>query len=157
MAPLATSRISISSLANLLAKQMAIDSFASFHYINGPVPVSPPAGFAEYFGIGPHYRWLEDGGVAEGSMISRVRKFPHGSCPEDAVRALGKDWDGHWNNHYQVMEYLYDTLDKNPDIEGIVGYSEGATMAASLILDEDRKTQEIGRPRRIKCAVFFTG
>jgi hypothetical protein len=26
-----------------------------------------------------------------------------------------------------------------------------------LILDEDRKAQEIGRPRRIKCAVFFTG
>ena len=90
-------------------------------------------------------------------MISRVRKSPHGSCPEDAIRDLGKGWDGHWNNHHQVMKYLYDTLDKNPDIEGIVGYSEGATMAASLILDEDRKAQEIGRPRRIKCAVFFTG
>lgn len=90
-------------------------------------------------------------------MISRVRKSPHGSCPEDAMRALGKDWDGHWNNHHQVMEYLYDTLEKNPDIEGIAGYSEGATMAASLILDEDRKAQETGRPRQIKCAVFFTG
>ncbi|KAJ5411598.1 uncharacterized protein N7487_005957 [Penicillium crustosum] len=140
-----------------LVKQMAMDGFASFHYINGPVPVSPPAGFTEYFGIGPHYRWLEDGGVAEDSMISRVRKSPHGSSPEDAMRALGKDWDGHWNNHHQVMKYLYDTLEKNPDIEGIIGYSEGATMAASLILDEDRKAQETGRPRQIKCAVFFTG
>ncbi|QQK40346.1 Serine hydrolase FSH [Penicillium digitatum] len=55
------------------------------------------------------------------------------------------------------MEYLYDTLEKNPDVEGIVGYSEGATMAASLILNEDRKAQETGRPRRIKCAIFFTG
>lgn len=90
-------------------------------------------------------------------MISRVRKSPHGSCPEDVMRALGKDWDGHWNNHHQVMEYLYDTLEKNPDIEGIIGYSEGATMAASLILDEDRKAQESGRPRQIKCAIFFTG
>lgn len=114
-------------------------------------------GFAEYFGIGPHYRWLEDGGAAEESMISRVRKAPHGACPEDVMRALGKDWDGHWNNHQQVMDYLYDTLDKNPDIEGIVGYSEGATMAASLIMDEERKAQETGRPRRIKCAIFFTG
>lgn len=150
-----------------------MDGFASFHYINGPVPVSPPAGtipassnadksrrslgFTEYFGIGPHYRWLEDGGVAEDSMISRVRKSPHGSSPEDVMRALGKGWDGRWLNHHQVMEYLYDTLEKNPDIEGIVGYSEGATMAGSLILDEDRKAQETGRPRRIKCAIFFTG
>ncbi|KAK4861104.1 hypothetical protein LT330_004020 [Penicillium expansum] len=156
-----------------LVKQMAMDGFASFHYINGPVPVSPPAGtipassnadksrrslgFTEYFGIGPHYRWLEDGGVAEDSMISRVRKSPHGSSPEDVMRALGKGWDGRWLNHHQVMEYLYDTLEKNPDIEGIVGYSEGATMAGSLILDEDRKAQETGRPRRIKCAIFFTG
>jgi hypothetical protein len=95
--------------------------------------------------------------VAEESMISRVRKAPHGASPEDVMRALGKDFDGHWINHHQVMEYLYDILEKNPDIEGIIGYSEGATMAASLIMDEDRKAQETGRPRRIKCAVFLTG
>jgi dienelactone hydrolase len=100
---------------------------------------------------------LEDGGAAEESMLSRVRKAPHGSSPEEVMRALGKDWDGRWNNHQQVMDYLYNTLEKNPDIDGIVGYSEGATMAASLIMDEDRKAQETGRPRRIKCAVFFTG
>ena len=90
-------------------------------------------------------------------MISRVRKSPHGSCPEDVMRALGNGWDGRWVNHHQVMEYLYDTLERNPDIEGIIGYSEGATMAASLMLDEDRKAQETGRPRRIKCAIFITG
>lgn len=90
-------------------------------------------------------------------MISRIRKAPRGSSPEDVMRALGKDWDGHWINHQQVMDYLYDTLDKNPDIDGIIGYSEGAVMAASLILDEERKAQETGRARRIKCAVFFTG
>jgi dienelactone hydrolase len=90
-------------------------------------------------------------------MISRVRKAPHGSSPEGVMRTLGKDWDGSWNNHHQVMDYLYDTLEKHPDIEGIIGYSEGATMAASLIMDEERKAQETGRFRRIKCAVFFTG
>lgn len=90
-------------------------------------------------------------------MISRVRKAPHGSSPEDIMRALGKDWDGRWLNHHQVIDFLYDILEKNPDIDGIMGYSEGATMAASLIMDEERKHQETGRPRRIKCAVFFTG
>ncbi|CAG7924266.1 unnamed protein product [Penicillium olsonii] len=140
-----------------LVKELSADGSADFHYINGPVSVKPPDGFAEYFGVGPHYRWLEDGGAAEESMISRVRKAPHGSSPEDVMRALGKDWDGHWINHQQVMDYLYDTLEKNPDIDGIIGYSEGAVMAASLIMDEERKAQETGRPRRIKCAVFITG
>ncbi|CAG8336061.1 unnamed protein product [Penicillium salamii] len=147
-----------------LVKELSLDGSADFHYLNGPVPVMPPddahcshLGFAEYFGVGPHYRWLEDGGVAEESMISRVRKAPHGASPEDVMRALGKDWDGRWNNHREVIDYLYDTLEKNPDIDGIIGYSEGATMAASLIMDEERKAQETGRPRRIKCAVFITG
>lgn len=90
-------------------------------------------------------------------MISRVRKSPHGQSPEDAMRALGEGWDGRWNNHQQVMDYLYDTLEKNPDIAGVIGYSEGATMAASLIMDEERKAQETGRARQIKCGVFITG
>ncbi|KAJ5312286.1 hypothetical protein N7508_003116 [Penicillium antarcticum] len=141
-----------------LEKEMSMDNSAEFHYITGPVPViPPPVGFAGYFGIGPHFRWLEDNGVAEESMISRVRKAPHGQNPEDAMRALGKGWDGHWHNHQQVMEYLYDTLEKNPDIAGVIGYSEGATMAASLIMDEERKAQETGRFRQIKCGVFITG
>ncbi|KAJ5747241.1 uncharacterized protein N7511_008937 [Penicillium nucicola] len=140
-----------------LEKEMSMDSSAEFHYIMGPVPVIPPAGFAEYFGIGPHFRWLEDNGVAEDSMISRVRKAPHGQSPEDAMRTLGEGWDGQWNNHQEVMDYLYDILEKNPDIAGVIGYSEGATMAASLIMDEERKAQETGRVRQIKCGVFITG
>ncbi|KAJ6081019.1 hypothetical protein N7499_005893 [Penicillium canescens] len=135
-----------------LEKEMSMDSSAEFHYIMGPVPVIPPAGFAEYFGVGPHFRWLEDNGVAEESMISRVRKAPHGQSPEDAMRTLGEGWDGRWNNHQQVMDYLYDILEKNPDIAGVIGYSEGATMAASLIMDEAKKAQETGRVQDVVLA-----
>ena len=34
--------------------------------------------------------------------------------------------------------------------QGILGYSEGATAAATLILEESRLLQQEGRPRRIK-------
>lgn len=116
-------------------------------------------GFGEYFGVGPHYRWINDGGVAEHSMLTRVRKIPEGQNSEDVMRALaGEDRaDRSWNNKPDVMDYLYDQLEKNPDIEGIVGYSEGASVAASFIMDEEKRCQDTGRARRIKCALFFTG
>ncbi|OKO94429.1 hypothetical protein PENSUB_11696 [Penicillium subrubescens] len=115
------------------------------------------AGFEEYFGAGPHYRWSEDGGIAEESMISRVRKIPVGHNPEDVMRDLVGDRDVVWKNHEEVMQYLYDTLEENPDIGGIIGYSEGASIAATFILNEQRRQEETGRERRIKCAMFVTG
>jgi hypothetical protein len=164
-----------------LQEDLARDCAASFHYINGLVQIKPPqgtnnpfpppvsgqkeleaniwsyTGFEEYFGAGPHYRWAEDGGVAEESMISRVRKIPVGQNPEDVMRDLAGDREVVWKNHVQVMQYLYDTLEKNPDIGGIIGYSEGASIAATFILDEQRRQEETGRERRIKCAMFVTG
>ncbi|KAJ5577870.1 uncharacterized protein N7459_006834 [Penicillium hispanicum] len=140
-----------------LRKELGTDNAASFYYINAPMKMTPPPGFEEYFGIGPHYRWADDGGAAEDSMISRVRKIPDGQNPEDVMRELVGDRDVVWKNHKEIMQYLYDTLDKNPDIEGIIGYSEGASIAATLILDEEKRKRETGRPRRIKCGMFVTG
>ena len=114
-------------------------------------------GFEEYFGIGPHYRWADDGGAAEDSMISRVRQIPVGQNPEDVMRDLVGDREVIWLNYKGVMDYLYQALEEHPDIGGIIGYSEGASMAATFILDEQRRFEEEGRERRIKCAIFFTG
>lgn len=73
------------------------------------------------------------------------------------MRDLAGDREVAWKNHDDVMQYLYDTLEKNPDIGGIIGYSEGASIAATFILDEQRRFEETGRERRIKCAMFITG
>ncbi|KAJ5204167.1 uncharacterized protein N7498_005046 [Penicillium cinerascens] len=128
-----------------------------FNYINAPVPITPPEGFDEYFGLGPHYRWADDGGIAEDSMISRVRQIPVGDNAEDVMRDLIGDREMVWLNYEQVIDYLYEELEKDPEIGGIIGYSEGAGIASTFILDEQRREREEGRPRRIKCAVFVTG
>jgi ferric iron reductase protein FhuF len=90
-------------------------------------------------------------------MISRVRKIPVGQNPEDVMRDLAGDREVAWKNHDDVMQYLYDTLEQHPDIGGIIGYSEGASIAATFILDEQRRFEETGRERRTKCAIFITG
>jgi hypothetical protein len=156
---------------------MAMDGFASFHYINGPVPVSPPAGtlspslntpklsshlpetnhaeiFAHERSSSPllllHLpatgneardqntpRTLETASAfisiqARGKCTCRWRhRSPHGSSPEDVMRALGKDWNGHWNSHHQVMEYLYDTLAFRIRLAAIVAPSLYPTMPST--------------------------
>lgn len=90
-------------------------------------------------------------------MISRVRKIPDGQNPEDVMRDLIGERNVVWLNYNDVMEYLYDTLEKDPEIQGIIGYSEGAAIAATLIVDEERRARTTGRLRQIKCAMFVTG
>jgi hypothetical protein len=88
--------------------------------------------------------------------LNRIRELPPGQNPEDVMRALVKK-GGSWNNRQGALDYLYAVLDRFPEIQGIVGYSEGAAMAGTLILDEDKRFRESGRTRRIRCALFFTG
>jgi predicted esterase len=155
-----------------LQKELDSDDI-KFKYINGPVRIIPPQGkflpqfcgvpissypgFDEYFGVGPHYRWADDGGAAEDSMITRVRQIPVGDNAEDVMRDLVGDREVVWLNYKQVMDYLYEQLEKDPKIGGIIGYSEGAAMASTFILDEQRREKDEGRARRIKCAMFVTG
>lgn len=48
-------------------------------------------------------------------------------------------------------------MDEEGPFDGVCAYSEGATVAATLILDEIRRFEQEGRPRQIKAAVFFAG
>ncbi|QKX53223.1 uncharacterized protein TRUGW13939_00299 [Talaromyces rugulosus] len=139
-----------------LQKELASGQVAEFHYTNAPFEANPPPGFREYFGLGPYFRWVDDEGAAEDSMLARIRELPVRRTPEDVMRHL-MNKEIKWKNRNSVIQFLDDLLDKHPEIEGIVGYSEGSAMAATYIIDEQRRLKETGRTRRIKCAIFFTG
>lgn len=48
-------------------------------------------------------------------------------------------------------------LDREGDLAGVIGYSEGARLAGSLVLEEELRQRKTGRTPRIKCAVFLAG
>lgn len=56
-----------------------------------------------------------------------------------------------------ALDPLFDYLDQNPEIEGILGFSEGAGIAASLIVEENKRRKANGRTPHLKCAVFMSG
>ncbi|KAG6097869.1 hypothetical protein E4U31_004889 [Claviceps sp. LM219 group G6] len=132
---------------------------AQFKWINGGHAATPPPGFDEYFGPGPLYRFIDFDGVSElDDILSRLREIPQGMTAEDAMRRLVGDKPSFKATAIQnTLDRLMIILDEDPEITGILGYSEGATVAASLILEEQRRYVEEGRARRIKSAVFFAG
>jgi hypothetical protein len=57
----------------------------------------------------------------------------------------------------RTLEHLYELMDTEGPFEGIVGYSEGATIAGTLLLHEKMREREEGRVPMLKCALFFGG
>lgn len=58
---------------------------------------------------------------------------------------------------HEALDYLYRIMEEEGPFDGIIGYSEGATVAATLILHEQRRFEMEGRIPMFKCALFFAG
>lgn len=60
-----------------------------------------------------------------------------------------EDW--HQEAWREALDGVFQTIDDDPEIDAILGYSEGAMVAASAIVEEqERCMREKGRERRIK-------
>jgi hypothetical protein len=146
-----------------LIKELASDDTAELFFVHGPVEAYPPEGFED-----PHYRFIKPGSTQEGGsdVLDRIRNFPKGATAEDQMRELMRTGSvpvPNANGGYadesaeEAMEYLYEIMQEEGPFDGIIGYSEGATVAATLLLHEQKRFEMEGRIPMFKCAVFFAG
>jgi hypothetical protein len=143
-----------------LVKELESDKTASFYFLQGPYEVTPPAGYEEFFGGPPYYRFIvpSDADSDAIDVIERIRDFPQLETPEMTMRELmtygvAKTDD----SARRTLEYLYETMEKEGPFDGIVGYSEGATIAGTLLLHEQMRDRDEGRIPMLKCGLFFGG
>ncbi|TVY16237.1 Esterase FUS5 [Lachnellula arida] len=157
-----------------LVNELSSDNTAELHFIHGPCQAFPPEGFEEYFGAAPYFRFIEgakaEDGSDDGDVLERIRNFPQGATAEDQMRELmymgvsatplpsAEDNEKAEDSSAQkAIDYLYGIMKNEGPFEGIIGYSEGATMAATLLLHEQHRYQTTGIPTMFKCALFFAG
>jgi hypothetical protein len=143
-----------------LTKELESDGSASFHFIQGPYEVTPPSGYEEFFGGGPYYRFIvpSDPNADTTDVLERIRDFPQLATPEMTMRELMTYGVAKTDDSARAtLEYLYELMDKEGPFDGIVGYSEGATIAGTLLLHEQMRAENEGRTPMIKCALFFGG
>jgi predicted esterase len=101
-------------------------------------------------------------------VLERIRNFPKGATAEDQMRELMRgdpdsapstpmEHDSTNQSAQEALDYLYRIMEEDGPFDGIIGYSEGATVAATLILHEHRRFELEGRQPMLKCALFFAG
>jgi predicted esterase len=155
-------RQSLHSAAAPILKELTDDGSATFHFIHGPCKAVPPAGFEEFFGQPPYYRFIEPDRDAEETddddVLSRIREFPDCETAEDAMRELMKEGvaTAHKSTR-NAIKYLTNIMSKHGPFDGIIGYSEGATVAATMLLYEQRRLKTLGIAPMFKYAIFFAG
>lgn len=143
------------------AKHMEERGIATFKYTNAPHEVNPPAGWENYFGQLPLYRWIDVDDFGDAfEILRRVRHIPRGLSPEETVRLfkgsveeseIDEPEAGFPADKVQfALDYLFKILEEDPEIDGIIGYSEGAMLAGSLLAEENKRWEEKGITRRLK-------
>jgi predicted esterase len=129
---------------------------ANFFFTQGTTPVNPPPEFQGFFGPPPNFTFTT---VDFPELVKfNMRDFPRRETPEATIKyAVKKAGNPSFSMIKAAMSRLVEMVDNDLEIEGVIGYSEGAEIAASLILEEQRLSQEFGRIPRLKCAVFICG
>ncbi len=143
-----------------LAEELTRRGVGEFTYSQGGHEVDPPKGWEDYFGARPLYRFLDTRSGDTFETLRRLRHVPHGMNPEDTMRmfqgaSTGGDW--HQRAWREALDGVFKSIDEDPEIDAIIGYSEGAMVGASLIVEEGLRAQRSGTPRRIKFAIFISG
>lgn len=160
------------------------DQVSTFYFTHGPCKAAPPQGFEDYFGPAPHYRFIEpDVTASKGKsddILSRIRDFPDCETAEDTMRELlggsrlgheessGSDTDSDLSMEIpavatahrstdNAIKYIVDIVKKHGPFDAIVGYSEGATVAATMLLYQQRMQQYWGTKPLFKYGIFFAG
>ena len=132
--------------------ELAKTENAEFYFVNGPIEAPAATGVAEQF-EGPYYRFLDSGAPDITQMTGTVKSFlQQARSPEDygrRFREIGMSKVG----SSRACDFLQHYVEQHDDapFDGVLGFSEGASIAASLILRQSRGKQTIP----FKFAVFI--
>jgi hypothetical protein len=134
---------------------------ATFTYTEGGHEVDPPAGWEHYFGSRPLYRFLDSSQTDAFEALRRVRQLPRGLSPEATLR-LFEDKDFVVNEEFKAefrgaLARIRQVIEDDPEIDAILGYSEGAMLAASVLYDENDNWVKHKVPRRLKASLRVHG
>lgn len=92
-------------------------------------------------------------------VLRRVRHIPRGLGPEATLRLFESKGSANMGFSSKSLQAAINavlaTLQEDPEIDGIIGYSEGAMIAACVLLEEERRWQEKGIPPQLKVSREF--
>ena len=143
-----------------MVQDLEQDGTASFHFIHGEIEAPPPNGFKEFYGLPPHRRFFPDiyRGIKDDEVFNATLIAPETSTPEQKSREVAHSLGSKRTESFQnTIDRLYRILENDGPFDGIIGNSEGATVAATFIVDYLRRCARKEVDDSLKCAVFMSG
>ena len=136
------------------------DGAAEFRFVQGTHSVPTPEGYTEYFGPPPYYSFYTDFNVEdlERTWLSKDSEQVYDS-PEDTMRSLDATGSLVFNTegYAQDIDWLNKLLESEGPFDAVLGFSLGAAVAATLLVDNIRKSRDSGVPSMFKMAIFMCG
>ena len=117
-------------------------------------------GLEAFYGPAPHLRFLESAwpGTTDEHLYEVATGAPDGLTPEDMRRYLERHLPPKNSHLFQDMLVdIHRTFDEEGPFDCILGHSEGATIAATFVVDRLRKSAEAFNILPPRCAVFLSG
>lgn len=142
-----------------LVKDLEADGSATFHFIHGDIDTAPPPGFEDYFGNPPHVRFLDyEGTNSESVLLMKLREFQNLDSAEESMRDLiPAEHLPPASSISRMLARLYRIMEDEGPFQGVIGYSEGASVAATLLIDNQKKCASAGSSNPLQHAIFFAG
>ena len=144
---------SITPLTAPLTYELGKSDTIQFFFIEGPVECPPSIGIAEQYD-GPYYRYLTSDVPSMSQVVSSARAISKTAIsPEDFARELRKRGVASANAS-QACDFIEMQIEQHHDgpFDGVLGFSEGASVAASLMLRRAAQS----RVPLFKFAIFFS-
>ncbi|MCJ1354924.1 MAG: hypothetical protein MMC33_004914 [Icmadophila ericetorum] len=145
-----------------LRQNLEADGAASFHFVDGLIP-TPPSINVEYQCPPPTLRFFafnEPDGVRD--IETSAKKIGLGAStansPEDAMRIGEAQMVLEIQDTVEIfLDYVSNIMEEEGPFDGVIGASEGAGAAATVLLYDQEVCREKGTESKLKCGIFFVG
>ena len=135
-----------------LIHSLESDGTATFHFTEGPTETSPPPGYEDFFGEAPHKCFQT--GETFATFLPLILNPTHPSLEESIYHF--KDYPSH-EAVVEAIETLNHLLETEGPFDGILGFSEGSGVAATLLADHITKSRAAGKESSLKLGIFWGG
>lgn len=135
-----------------LIHELESDGTATFYFTEGPMEVSPPPGYEDFFGEPPHKCFQTE--ETFNAIFPVVFNPTHPSL-EDSLSDF-KDYPG-YGAIVEAIGTLSHLLETEGPFDGVLGFSEGSGLAATLLADHLTKSRAAGKDSTLKLGIFWGG
>ena len=141
-----------------LRQDLEADNTASFYFVDGLFD-SVPCLELEYQCPPPNLHFFDFDNVPVAAGIHNVAAtldLKNMSTPEEAMRRVSSTY--RFKNRDAValtLDYIGNVIKEEGPFQGVIGASEGASAAATVLMNELQTSSDNGHRTAMRCGIFF--